>query len=842
MILIFTVQYAYALEDELQTEKLQAADFRPKVYAFDSRSLFGGSSKDIDLSQFTNQDAIATGIYSLNTSINHERSLGQLSLKFERLDLNQDVVLCIDESLLQQLDLRQDVLKKLPKQSCLTIQHISPNATYDLDFANLNLNISLPLAIINQRPRGYIAPERFDQGVTSAYVGYDFNTYTSTQERADSVTQNYMSLTGGLNLGAFNYRHTGSFSSSGQGLGQYSSYLNTLSTDILALKGRLTAGDFSTTGNYIDSAQIVGLQFSSDTSMRPFSQRGYVPVIQGFANTNALVSVFQNGQKIYERNVPAGAFDFNDLNAIGNHGDLTVEVTETGGEKHRYIIPMQSNMSLVRVGQLNYHIAAGQYKINQQKTDEYLSQFGFEYGLNNYLSLYAGMNHSSPFQSYLLGLSANTFLGGIRLDAEHANSTLLAQDYVGEKYKLAYRYFFEKSNTSLNISAQHQSREYMTLGNSMSLLNYEKLSQAEIDNLFQTYRLRHQWNVSLYQSLAKSNWGTLSFNTASYRYWNSSKDYQHYNFAYANRWNRLMYSIGYMYLENYMNDHKEKRVYLSLSLPLDWSRKRASINSSIQHSNSSGHPTTVNTGLTGTFGDYHQFGYNLSTNQSWDQNTNSSAISAGMNYHLPQVQLGVVAGWSDQYSQYGLNARGAFVAHPYGITATNNISDTFTIIHAEDAKGANVINASGVKVDGFGNAIYSGVSPYDVNTISLDTKNLPVDVQISSNQAEVIPRRYSSTLLKFETKKVSNILLDVKVADGTQIPIGIQAKDLNGQVVGMFGQSNQLFVENSDLLQHEIEVKWGVAEVKSCRIDASHVLLKNQKNKNLFQVINVECK
>ena len=843
LLIILCIQHSYANESERPTEKLQALDTsNNRIYVFDSRALFGSKNQNIDLESFKRSNGVQAGVYSLNTNINNNRRLGELNLKFDHLDASSTAVLCIDQQLLQRLDLRPEVLLKLPQKKCLTIKELSPDAYYDLDTSALTLNLSLPLSIINQRPYDYIAPELFSKGVTAAYISYDFNSYTSKLDEQDDITNHYLSLTGGLNFGAFNFRHAGSFDSDGESLGSYRSYLNALSTDILALKSRLTAGDFNTQTYAIDSANIRGLQLASDISMYPMSQRSYAPQIRGVANTNALVSVFQNGRKIFERTVPAGEFELNDLTAIGNNGDLTVQVTENGGQQHSFIVPMQGNMNLVRVGQLNYSIASGQYKFNSKTSDEYMGQLSAQYGLTNYISLYGGSNISQPFKSYLLGLGANMLLGGVRFDVEHSDANLLQQERTGEKYKLAYQYTYNPWNTSFNFSAQYQDLEYLTLNNAMSFGHLNDLDQAEIDNFFQTYQLKQQYNISLYQTFADSWLGSIYFNVSRNTYWNTNKNYMQYNISYANNWKRLGYSIGYAQTDNrFSNEEKEHKVYLTLTLPLNWREKRANLYSNIQHSDLLGNPTTASVGFTGTLGDNNQMSYGLTTNQNWYDSDHNSSVSANVSYRLPQVQLGAVTGWSDHQNQYGFSARGALVAHPYGVTATNNLSDTFTIIHADDAKGADIVNAWGAKIDRFGNAIYPNISPYEVNQVALDVKKLPFDISLNANQADVIPRRYSSTLVKFDTKKTSNVLLNVHVlGNEKQIPIGIQATNAAGDVIGMFGQSNQLFVEKDELLKDSLYVRWGTNNDVSCQIEAPEHLIQEKSKK--LQLIDVECK
>ncbi|MFD2013105.1 hypothetical protein ACFSHO_04735 [Acinetobacter vivianii] len=63
-----------------------------------------------------------------------------------------------------------------------------------------------------------------------------------------------------------------------------------------------------------------------------------------------------------------------------------------------------------------------------------------------------------------------------------------------------------------------------------------------------------------------------------------------------------------------------------------------------------------------------------------------------------------------------------------------------------------------------------------------------------------------------------------------------------GQVAGMFGQSNQLFIEKAQLLKQDLYVQWGMSESYTCHIDASEKLLPKSKQPNRIQMIDVECK
>lgn len=109
------------------------------------------------------------------------------------------------------------------------------------------------------------------------------------------------------------------------------------------------------------------------------------------------------------------------------------------------------------------------------------------------------------------------------------------------------------------------------------------------------------------------------------------------------------------------------------------------------------------------------------------------------------------------------------VAHPYGVTLSNDLSDTFAIIHAEGAQGAVINNASGSRLDFWGNGIVPYVTPYEKNQISIDPSNLDLNVELSATEQEIIPRANSATLVKFDTKTGRSLLFDIRMSTGNPL-------------------------------------------------------------------------
>ncbi|WP_302685209.1 FimD/PapC C-terminal domain-containing protein [Acinetobacter bereziniae] len=113
---------------------------------------------------------------------------------------------------------------------------------------------------------------------------------------------------------------------------------------------------------------------------------------------------------------------------------------------------------------------------------------------------------------------------------------------------------------------------------------------------------------------------------------------------------------------------------------------------------------------------------------------------------------------------------------------------------------------------------------------------------MESNQTEVIPRRYSSQLTEFKANKSSNILLRIRYALDSQIAMGSQLKDEQGNVLGIVGASSQVIVDKQEALLHDTSVVWGAEANQQCKIGPISKSLLTQKNTENFNIINVECK
>lgn len=132
--------------------------------------------------------------------------------------------------------------------------------------------------------------------------------------------------------------------------------------------------------------------FSSLEQMKPYSLRGFAPVISGNAETNARVTVLQNNNIVYQTYVSPGPFIINDLYQTAIGADLTVMIREADGRVRTQQIAYSSLPNMLRQGAYKYQLVAGDYNNNYSPhaDSSHFIQGTLTYGLPMDTTLYGG--------------------------------------------------------------------------------------------------------------------------------------------------------------------------------------------------------------------------------------------------------------------------------------------------------------------------------------------------------------------------------------------------------------------------------------------------------------------
>lgn len=78
--------------------------------------------------------------------------------------------------------------------------------------------------------------------------------------------------------------------------------------------------------------------------------------MQGIAQSNALVTIEQNGFVVYQKEVPPGPFAITDLQLAGGGADLDVSVKEADGSVTTYLVPYAAVPNMLQPGVSKYDL------------------------------------------------------------------------------------------------------------------------------------------------------------------------------------------------------------------------------------------------------------------------------------------------------------------------------------------------------------------------------------------------------------------------------------------------------------------------------------------------------
>lgn len=783
-------------------------------------SLWGdGSVLGVDFARFNQKNAVMPGEYDADVWVNGIFK-GSTKLRFVDNEETHVAELCLTPQLQEVLDLESEAIEQEgEEENCIFIKQSVPRGEFSYNPGELKLEVKIPQALTIRRPRDYVSPARWQSGTNAGFINYDANYYRYNNDT--SLSENlYVGVRTGVNLGGFAFRHSGSFNwyknhQNGVNFNQSESHYQRGETyvqkDFAWLRGNVTLGDFYTSGQIGESFSLRGVRIASDDRMLAPSQRGFAPVVRGVANTNANVTIKQNGNVIYQIAVPAGPFVISDLYPSGYNGDLLVEIQESDGRVRSFTVPFSNVAPLIRVGHFRYQLAGGRYRYWDNELDDSVVQGTLQYGLLNNLTVNGGVIVSPNYRAGLVGFGLNTPIGAFSADSTWSQAKFPRYNKTAKGYSLhgSYSINFNSTGTNIMLAAyRYSSRDFYSLRDTLSINHQTPIFGAFYLPIY--YRPKNQYQFSINQNLG--DWGDIYLSGQTYTYWGQSGSRSEYQVSYANNYKQLSYQIGFSQSRDNETGTRDNGVYLSFSLPLGDSNH--SIDST--YSRSYGN-TSIQTGLNGSFGDQYQWNYGLSASRDSEHYRN---LSANGGY---QSSVGTYRASYSQDNQHNrqmsFGASGSIVAHKYGVTLGQQVSDSFAIIHAKDGQGAVIESGSNRKIDYFGNGIVPYTTPYAVNYVSIDPKEVDANVEFSATEQQIVPRANSINLIDFSTHKNVMILFNLTLPNGDVVPMAATAQDTSGQFIGYVVQGGVLYAGRLTEPKGTLEVQWGPNLSEQCRFN-----------------------
>lgn len=780
----------------------------------------------IDLSHFSKKNSALPGSYRVDVFINN-KLIGRRNIEL-KTQADGEIEPCFTEAGLKDMSINMSQLeeknKPKPGAACFTLQSIIPEAKTDFDVSELKFDITVPQVYLQEQVRGYVDPKYWDEGTPLAgFVNYHVNTYRTVNQGVRN-TQSYLNTLAGVNVVGWRLRYNASLSRQTGQPTHYQHIAAYAQHDITALRSQFIVGQTFTSSDVFDSMPFVGVQLSSDKRMLPDSLQGYAPTVRGIADTNARVSILQNGQVIYETTVTPGLFEINDLYNSGG-GDLQVKIQEADGRLKTFVIPYTSVPRLLRPGLSNYSLALGKLRHETIKQVPKFIQGTYQRGLNNYLTLYTGITLAQPYQAGLLGGAVNTPVGAFSADITHSkasnflNSGYSDGDLQGQNYRLTYSAQVEPTQTNFTASLYHAAKNYLTLKDYVELKEGGTTPSMPLLPLQGT---RLQLNAN--QQLGEK-WGSLFLMYATQKDKNHSGRYTTYQLTYSNsyKWGSLSISA------NRTRDRlatSSTQYLVSINIP--FSKEAYAPQFSAHITRNAPHQTDTQLTISGTKGETHNINYSIYTHHSTQENKDTN-VGGNIEYMTSAATLNATASRRKSSNQQSFGASGALVFHPGGITTAQTLGESIAIIKAPGAKGAALGNVQGVTINRFGYAVVPYLTPYRNNDIYLNPEGTSIEVELQSTSANIIPRAGAIAFLQFSTTQGAATMVKLEQSNEQAVPVGAFILSEQGETVTMVGQGSRAFLRGQE--GKTLIAKWGNTSNKQCRFSYQIPLSKEKKEK-----------
>lgn len=790
-------------------------------------NMFRGSGITPDIIESLSKDSvIIPGKYDNSKIIVNGYSVGEATVTVKKID-NKNII-CMSGDILEQAGFRDEyinIFNEIKKSKpCISISDIDRNFTANME-SDLALSFIVPQAGLRGTD-GAIKESKLNRGESVLFSNYIFNYFHNKTTGNDSSDSDYvyLNLNSGFNIGLWQFRQLSS--------ANYSSYRrkksNTSNSSwynistyvqrpIYALKSNLIMGKTNTTGQFFGGLSYIGAELSSDERMYPSSEQGYAPAITGIAKTNALVEVRQNNNLIYQTTVPPGNFDIRNLNSTSYNGDLDVTVIEADGSKSSFVVPFSAVPDSVRPGKIKYSVAGG--KTRDLVVDKTFVDSAIQYGLNNIMTIGGGLRASNAYRATTVSTVFATSIGAIGINGTYSNANL------GGKYgtkqgwmsNITYSKTIQATNTNIALAGYKYStagyREFTDFIYEQHYVQTGKISGWGTRSYQQKYRL----SASVFQPLG--SFGNLGLSASMQEYHDGRSRDVTYQANYSRAifsWANMNISVSRQKYGNFYNSfngssRNETLTMVSLDIPLG--NMGSSVSNSVYFDKNNGNQ--YQTGLSGTVGDQNSpYSYNMSINHSEQGNLTSYAGNLNKQTSLASISANAAKG--KNYTQLGIGATGAVVLHSGGLLLGPYVGDTFGIVEAKGATGAEVYNGQGARVNSGGYALVPSLTAYRYNSIGLTSdgmKNNNVDIE--SSEQRVAPYAGTVVKVKFNTKQGYPILLRLMTKNNISIPIGSTISNSSSPNLGLVGQNNQAYFRAEDM-QGDIKITWGNRSDEQC--------------------------
>lgn len=768
---------------------------------FETRALDLHNKDNVNLSNFSRPDYLPEGSYLLSLKLNN-RSI--ITEKFKVVEFNGKSKVCFPAELLGKFDIKNASLQKIitnnpfGDDSCIIISD-NDGITVNVDRRKNELLLTIPQAMLNYNDPNWTPPSQWDEGIPGILLDYTVTGSHYDQKNSSRSSSLSSYGTAGINAGAWrlrgNYQSFLYNSNNGGDPARFRMPVVYLTRSLNNAGAHLTMGKSFLSSDVFDSINYTGISIASDDRMLPAAFRGYAPVFEGVANSNAKVTISRSDDSIiYERMVPPGNFIINDLTDTAS-GELKMTIKEENGETRTTTIQTSNVPFLTRSGHIRYKAMIGRANENSENFRPGLATGELSIGTASGTSLFGGVILTDEKYYALnsgIGYDMNAF-GALSFDITYTDAQLETDHLKGKSYRVNYSKVFDSIDSQITFAGYRFSeKNFLALNDFITM----KTSPDYINTSKESYNI-----------VASKTFSDLGFSLnamfSKQTYWQDVSDSNTFGLSVSKSFdigdikginayisvNRTEYKKSF-YTQN---QNKNDSFYLSLNIPLS---NRRQLSSAMQINNGKLSPSTFYTN-------------NSNPNNSWSIGVNSSnslnqsKINGNAAYTTDKISttINTAVGNNDYYVGGSLKSSITATSHGVVMHQGGYSGNTRLLIDTNGIAGVYIGNdPSPSPTNSQGLAIISNVPEYYRTDYSVDTQRLPDDIDNTSSNIQTVLTKNAIGYEKLNVYRGIKAFIHLTDTNGHVIPFGTSVEDIDEKrEIGMVGENGDVYISGVNI-------------------------------------------
>ena len=502
---------------------------------------------------------------------------------------------------------------------------------------------------------------------------------------------------------------------------------------------------FTQPGAWGRSVRFGGLQVGTNFQLQPNLITYPLQPFSGTAVVPSTVDVFVNGSRIASQAVPSGPFTVNQVPLVSGAGDVQLVVRDAFGQQQVITQPFYASRRLLRSGLDEYQLSLGATRENYGlESFDYGSALASGYWRRGFTDRFtAEARFEADADVRAVGTTADLSLGLLGI----VTAGVVASDgRAGSGQSLIGGYEYQGRRFNFSARSSWASVHFRMIGDPVTPVVQRQSQVSGGVNLGQAGSIGLAWAAQRYRDTPGLDTATLSYSVTLLQ--------------------RAFFAVS---ISRSHGAFEQTSAFATLTLPLDG---RTSVTGEASAASSAGQRSSyVGAAVQRSLPSDEGIGYRLRA-------TSREQFDASLGYTWRFGTYTLEASSFEGSAAARATASGGFGAVAGRVFASRPVTDSFGLVSVGDLEGIRVFHEGNPvgRTDSHGQVILPRLTPYSANRITIEERDIPIDITIKDREMRIIPQFRSGALAQYDARRRASAILEVQLTDGSHLPVGSEVQ------------------------------------------------------------------